>query len=216
MKAYKELFWHAKNEEKKQELIACFQKVWTQAEIFGRLKGGNLKWNLTSHRDFLPAELGAWNSSPICINRLSPSPYLEAEFLARPDLSDLIDNFIQGVSNNCNTQEDTHLSNGAPSFQDTNLQLVKGAANAVAGSNAEPDPAWQTHHQSTPSTPPISRTRISLTSLQSGDRITHSSKRKADERNGKENLFTRDLAHTEGSQQGGKGQQVKSSEEKVL
>lgn len=69
MEAYKELFRHARNEEKRQKMISCFQKVWTEVEIFGRLKNGDIKWNLIPHREFLPVDLGAWNATPIRINR---------------------------------------------------------------------------------------------------------------------------------------------------
>lgn len=62
MEAYKELFRHTRNEEKQQQLIACFSKDWTTSEIFGRLRGGEIKWNLTPHKEFLPLELGAWTS----------------------------------------------------------------------------------------------------------------------------------------------------------
>ena len=44
MEAYKELHRHKRNEEKRQEQISCFQKVWTQFNIFGRLSGTNIKW----------------------------------------------------------------------------------------------------------------------------------------------------------------------------
>ena len=44
MEAYKELFRHARNEEKRQELISCFQQVWTAANIFGRARGNDIKW----------------------------------------------------------------------------------------------------------------------------------------------------------------------------
>ena len=101
MEAYKELFRHARNEKKWQELISCFQKISTHAEIFGRMRGG-LKWNLTPHKEFSPVELGEWNSQPIRINRLSPSPNLEAEFAARIDFAELVDNFIQDIKNNHN------------------------------------------------------------------------------------------------------------------
>ena len=113
MEAYKELFQHARNEEKRQTLLECFQQVWTQTNIFGRLRDGDIKWNLTPHREFLTAELGAWNTTPIRINMLSPSPDVEAEFLARPDLSAIIDEFIQGVSATCQ-QAAPHLSNTTP------------------------------------------------------------------------------------------------------
>jgi hypothetical protein len=104
MEAYKELFRHARNEEKRQELISCFQQVWTKAEIFGRLRGGEIKWNLTPHKEFLPATLGAWNAPPIRINRLSPSPDPEAEFTARADFSQQVDDFLQGIRNQNDNQ----------------------------------------------------------------------------------------------------------------
>ena len=49
IEAYKELFRHARNEEKRRELISCFKSVWTQADIFGRLRGETIKWNLIPH-----------------------------------------------------------------------------------------------------------------------------------------------------------------------
>jgi hypothetical protein len=100
MEAYKELFRHKRNEEKIQELIHCFQQVWTSENIFGRLQGNTIKWNVTPHQEFLPRELGAWTVPPIRINRLSPSPDIEAEFAARPDFPDLIDEFLHNVGNN--------------------------------------------------------------------------------------------------------------------
>ena len=91
MGAYKELFRHKRNEEKRQQVIECFQTVWTSAEIFGRLRGGDIKWNLTPHLEFLPRELGAWTTPPIRIHRMPPSPDPVAEFVARTDLPQLID-----------------------------------------------------------------------------------------------------------------------------
>jgi hypothetical protein len=109
MEAYKELFRHKQNEEKRQEMISCFQTVWTKAEIFGRMRGGELKWNLTPHTEFLPVELGAWTVPPIRINRLSPSPDPEMEFTARTDFPDLIDAFIQSINIPPDSPEETHL-----------------------------------------------------------------------------------------------------------
>ena len=71
MEAYRELSRHARNEEKRQELISCFQQVWTQANIFGRLSNGDIKWNITPLAPFLPVDLEAWNVEPIHIRRLS-------------------------------------------------------------------------------------------------------------------------------------------------
>ena len=109
MEAYRELFRHPRNEEKRQEMISCFQKIWTQADIFGRLRGNDIKWNVTPHKEFLPAELGAWNAQPIRIHRLSPSPDPEAEFAARPDFPLLVDDFLQGIHHT----EDTEVTQTA-------------------------------------------------------------------------------------------------------
>ena len=106
MEAYKELFRHARNEEKRQQIIACFQEVWTAGEIFGRLRNGGIKWNLTPHKEFLPVELGAWNAPPIRINRPSPSPDIEANFAARADLPQVIDEFLQEVLNQFNNRQE--------------------------------------------------------------------------------------------------------------
>ena len=100
MEAYKELFRHKWNEEKRQEMISCFQKIWTAANMFGRLGGSGIKWNLTPNTEFLPRELAAWTVPPIRVNRLSPSPDVEAEFAARADFPDLVHDFIQGIGEN--------------------------------------------------------------------------------------------------------------------
>ena len=100
METYKELYRHNKNEEKQQELINCFEKIWTASNIFGRLGGTRIKSNVTPHMEFLPRELGAWMVPPIRVQRLSPSPDLEAKFVARPDFPDLVHDFLQGISNN--------------------------------------------------------------------------------------------------------------------
>jgi hypothetical protein len=100
MEAYRELFRHKRNEEKRQELISCFQQVWTQGHIFGRLTNGDIHWNITPPAAFLPEDLGAWNATPIRIQRLSPSPDLDAEFVARPDFNRLVDDFLQEAANN--------------------------------------------------------------------------------------------------------------------
>ena len=99
MEAYKELFRHVRNEEKRQELISCFQKVWTAANIFGRMSNGSIRWNLTPPSTFLPADIGAWNATPIHIHRPSPSPDIEAEFAARPDFDQLVEDLIQEAAN---------------------------------------------------------------------------------------------------------------------
>lgn len=100
MEAYKELFRHKRNEEKRQEAITCFQQIWTGSNLFGRLHNSTIKWNITPPPEVLPKELGAWTIPPIRINRLSPSPDVEAEFTARPDFESLVDAFLQDVGNN--------------------------------------------------------------------------------------------------------------------
>ena len=100
MEAFKELFHHKRNEEKRQEAIECFQTVWTNANIFGRRHEDSIRWNLTPHQKFLPKELGTWLTPPIRIIRQSPSPEPEAEFVAQPNLEEHIDDFLQGIAAN--------------------------------------------------------------------------------------------------------------------
>lgn len=100
MEAYKELFRHKRNEEKRQAAISCFQAVWTAANIFGRKQGEKIQWNLTPHQNFLPRDLGAWMAQPIRINRLSQSPDPEADFMAQTNLAKNIDEFLQGIAAN--------------------------------------------------------------------------------------------------------------------
>lgn len=118
MEAYKELFRHKRNEEKRQELISCFQKVWTQAKIFGRMRGGDLKWNLTPHKEFMPIELGACTVPPIRIIRPSPSLDPEEEFTAIPDFPDLVDAFIQGMNIPQAPPDETYQHREATGTQD--------------------------------------------------------------------------------------------------
>ena len=100
MEAYKELFRHKRNEEKRHEVITCFQQIWTAENVFGRLQNNTIKWNISPPPEFLPKELGAWTIPPIRIHRLSPSPDLEAEFVARPNFTNLVDDFLRDVGNN--------------------------------------------------------------------------------------------------------------------
>ena len=194
IEAYKELFRHARNEEKRQELISCFQTVWTQSEIFGRMRGGDLKWNLTPHKDFLPEELGAWNVQPIRIQRLSPSPDLEAEFTAREDFGDLIDAFIRGVGNN------QDLKSKSTQELDTSSQDTQGWTTPTPIDVGETDTTYPTSE--TPTTtpletgeqtpPPSPQKRNPLEQLPSCQQNTHNQnrnvqKRKASKMQGKEN-----------------------------
>jgi hypothetical protein len=100
MEAFKELHRHKRNEEKRQEQISCFRQIWTSGNIFGRSNGDDIKWNLTPPQEFLPQELGAWVVPPIRIHRTSPSPDLEAEFVAQPDFADIVHNFLEEIGNN--------------------------------------------------------------------------------------------------------------------
>ena len=140
MEAYKELFRHDRNEEKRQELISCFQKVWTASSIFGRLRNGEIKWNLTPNKEFLPEELGAWNAAPIHIRRLSPSPDLEAEFADRTDFSQLVDDFLHGIAQ----QGQAHPPEHVPAAHQQN----------------PPSPAEELHSQHNPSLTPSHHSTI--------------------------------------------------------
>ena len=100
IEAYNELFRHKRNEQKRQEIISCFQQIWTVADIFGRLNGNDIEWNVTPHTAFLPRELGAWMVPPIRIHRLSPSPDPEAEFTTHTDFPDLVSELVNNIGNN--------------------------------------------------------------------------------------------------------------------
>ena len=100
MEAYKELFRHKRNEEKRQQMITCFQQVWTASNIFGRMGNSGIRWNVIPHPEFLPKDLGAWTIPPLHIIRTSPSPDVEAEFTARPDFQTLVQEFVQGIARN--------------------------------------------------------------------------------------------------------------------
>ena len=101
MEAYKELFRHKRNEQKRQEMIACFEKIWTEYNIFGRASDSGIKWNTTPHQTFLPRELGAWITPPIRIHRNSPSPDPpEADFAAQPDFEARVHDFVQNIADN--------------------------------------------------------------------------------------------------------------------
>ena len=171
MEAYKELFRHARNEEKRQELISCFQKVWTQAEIFGRMRGGVLKWNLTPHPEFLPADLGAWNSSPIRMNRPSPSPDPEAEFSARPDLPDLIDEFLNGINNSQIPQTDTHPNADSNEYQEAGPLVVWVPDGVVTPTTGADTP----QHRSAPTVQPAGRQPPVLQPHSAASEATYSS-----------------------------------------
>ena len=99
MEAFKELHRHKRNEEKRQEQIACFQQIWTIGNIFGRLTDSGIKWNFIPPQEFLPKELAAWMIPPIRINRLSPSPDLEADFMAQTDFADRVQDFLNEIGN---------------------------------------------------------------------------------------------------------------------
>ena len=116
IEAYKELHRHKRNEEKRQEQIACFKQIWTAAQIFGRLRGGEIKWHLTPHPEFLPQALGAWTATPIRINRLSPSPDLEAEFTAQSNFQAQVQSFLNDIGANWQPAE---RDRGGPSDSNT-------------------------------------------------------------------------------------------------
>ena len=108
IEAYKELHRHKRNEEKRQEQIACFEEIWTTANIFARRQNTEIKWHLTPPSDFLPQALAAWMAPPIRINRLSPSPDLEADFTAQPDFQTRVQEFLDEIANNLHPHTNSH------------------------------------------------------------------------------------------------------------
>ena len=114
MEAFKELNRQKRNEEKKQELLNCFLKIWTSANIFGRANGSEIRWNVTPHPEFLPKDLGAWTVPPNRIHRLSPSPDPEAEFAASTTFADRLQDFLQAVGNNWRPLSPDQVSQGSP------------------------------------------------------------------------------------------------------
>ena len=104
MEAYKELFRHKRNEEKRYELISCFQLVWTANNIFGRMREGDIRWHLTPPKEFLPEDLAAWTATPIRIHRTSPSPDVEADFAARSDFNQRVADSLQGIADSFHPQ----------------------------------------------------------------------------------------------------------------
>ena len=101
--------------------IKCFQQIWTESNIFGRLQGNTIKWNVTPHQEFLPKELGAWTVPPIRINQLSPSLDVEAEFTARSDFPDLVDEFLRNIGN---TWQPSHTNNSEDNHRDSHDTLA--------------------------------------------------------------------------------------------
>ena len=140
MEAYKELFRHKRNEEKRQEVIACFQSIWTASNIFGRLQGDSIRWNLTPHPLFLPRDLGAWLIPPIKINRLSPSPDPEANFAAQPDLADRIDDFLNEVARNWRPAADEESVPQEPNREATALHQRGEPSNSHSPASSGPSP----------------------------------------------------------------------------
>lgn len=142
MEAYKELFKHKRNEEKTQQNIHCFQTIWTTAEIFGRLGNSGIKWNLTPHLEFLPQDLGAWTAQPIQIHRPSPSPDIEAEFTARQDLPDLVEEFLQGIGRNWQPPQEEPRVN-SPNSNSLHTQHMEGDPDTHPSRNIECSTDWE-------------------------------------------------------------------------
>lgn len=119
MEAFKEMHRHKRNKEHRQEQIACFKKVWTTDNIFGRSERDDIKWHLTPPQEFLPQELGAWMIPPIHIRRQSPSPGLEADFVVQHNFLDIVHDFLTEYSNNLPaTQHATQPDNEHPNTTD--------------------------------------------------------------------------------------------------
>jgi hypothetical protein len=98
------------------------------------MREGVLNWNLTPHKDFLPIKLSAWNTTPIRMNMLSPSPNPEAEFTARSDFPDIVEDFIQRLNNTHEVQDEPYPAR--PSSQEAPTINNQGAAHATGPSGA--------------------------------------------------------------------------------
>ena len=154
---------HKRNEEKRQEQIACFQQVWTAGEIFGRLGNDDIKWNLTPPSTFLPQELGAWLAPPISILRRSPSPDSEADFVAQPDFATRVQDFLDEIGRNVPlpprtiSQETPHQSPGSqtqggdemPQDQQASSHRTTSTANST---QLTPNPAQHVSREVPPAT----------------------------------------------------------------
>ena len=114
MEAYKELFRHKRNEEKRHEMITCFQQIWTKANIFGRMSNSGIKWHVTPHQEFLTRDLAAWTTPPLRIIRTSQSPDPAADFTTRPDFQNLVQAFVQDVANNLPPQPPSQTTDTPP------------------------------------------------------------------------------------------------------
>ena len=156
MEAFKKLFRHKRNEERRQELISCYQQIWTHENIFGRKQGSTIKWNITPHQEFLPRELGAWTVPPIRIRRLSPSPDLEADFVARTDFPSLVDKFLNNVGNtgqhstNASANDQRDPPTAAPARSEQDEQTDPSEHHTHTASSTEGDTpladAWTNTH----------------------------------------------------------------------
>ena len=175
MEAYKELFRHKRNEEKRQEAIACFQAVWTASSIFGRLSGDTIRWNLTPHSLFLPRELGAWLTPPIRIRRLSPSPDPDATFVAQPNFEDRIDDFLNEIASNWRPTHDSNVGEtsqtrerDAPTEQDSVNPTLPQSTSEPLPPGSHSLPTWAQDNldpaQDGAVTEPIKQTRNKPTS----------------------------------------------------
>ena len=159
MEAYKELFRYKRNEEKRQEAISCFQQIWTAENIFGRLHNDTIKWNVTPPPEFLPKELAAWMEPPIRINRLSPSPDIEADFVAQSDFQNLVDEFLRSVGDACQptatstdgaANQEPALNQSAPQTDQIQQEIRRNSNACSPGGNTQryegegidPPPPW--------------------------------------------------------------------------
>ena len=157
IEAYKEFFRHKRNEEKRQEFISCFQQIWTASNIFGRLRGEDIKWNITPPDNFLPQELGAWLVPPIRVHRLSPSPDPEAAFTARPDFPDLVNDLVNNIGSNWRPPvPDEDGRPATPPQEPSNQNSVDEPG--TSGHNLQPDLNHNAHPLETPHQRPTEQT----------------------------------------------------------
>lgn len=96
MEAYKELFRYKRNEEKRQEAISCFQQIWTMKTYLADCTTTSSGTSLHPQS----SNLRSWQLGPhrlLVSGALSPSPDPEADFVARPDFANLVDEFLRSA-----------------------------------------------------------------------------------------------------------------------
>lgn len=117
------------------------------ANIFGRLNGPDIKWNLTLPANFLPQNLGAWMAPPITIHRMPPSPNYEVEFTTQTDFPDRVQEFLDEIGNNYHVpaHSDPEEKQEGASPASGSSQATQDQPNRGRASSATPQPENDPH-----------------------------------------------------------------------